>query len=84
MIDCDTQVSQRILDLGALEKAHATVDPVRHATLDQALLEAITRKEIDPDDAFRYANDKKKFTRFVTNTGIVPQLEATGIGNMSQ
>jgi twitching motility protein PilT len=52
--------------------------------LDQALLEAITRKEIDPDDAFRYANDKKKFTRFVTDTDIVPQLEATGIGNMAQ
>jgi twitching motility protein PilT len=43
--------------------------------MDQALLDAIQRKEIDPDDAFRYANDKKKFHRFVTNTELVPALE---------
>jgi twitching motility protein PilT len=46
--------------------------------LDQALLEAINRKEIDPDDAYRYANDKRKFTRFVTDTDIVPTIDTGG------
>jgi len=46
--------------------------------LDQALLEAIQRKEIDPDDAIRFANDKRKFTRFVTDTGMLPTLDAGG------
>ncbi len=43
--------------------------------MDQALLDAIQAKEIDPDDAIRYATDKKKFQRFVTDTELVPTLE---------
>ena len=43
--------------------------------LDQALLEAIQAKEIDPDDAIRFANDKKKFQRFVTDTDLVPIID---------
>ncbi len=43
--------------------------------MDTALLEAIEAKEIDPDDAFRFANDKRKFSRFVTDTSLVPVLE---------
>ena len=50
--------------------------------LDQALLEAIRKKEIDPDDAFRFANEKKKFTRFVTDTDIVPTIDAGGNENL--
>jgi twitching motility protein PilT len=46
--------------------------------MDQALMDAIHAKEIDPDDAFRHANDKKKFTRFVTDTGILPTLDTGG------
>ena len=46
--------------------------------MDQALLEAIHAKQIDPDDAYRLANDKKKFQRFVTSTDIVPMLELSG------
>ena len=42
--------------------------------LDQALLEAINQKEVDPDDAFRFANEKRKFARFVTDTSLVPTL----------
>ena len=49
--------------------------------LDQALLDAINRKEIDPDDAFRYANDKRKFHRFVTDTEMLPTVEA-GAGGL--
>lgn len=44
--------------------------------MDQALLAAINNKEIDPDDAFRYASDKKKFQRFVTDTSILPVLDS--------
>ena len=44
-------------------------------TMDSALLEAINNKEIDPDDAIRHANDKKKFTRYVTDTNLVPILD---------
>ena len=43
--------------------------------MDMALLDAIEAKQIDPDDAFRFANDKKKFQRFVTDTSLVPVLE---------
>jgi twitching motility protein PilT len=43
--------------------------------MDQALLDAVKAKEIDPDDTYRYAIDKKKFTRFVTDTGILPKLD---------
>ena len=46
--------------------------------MDQALLDAIQRKEIDPDDAYRFANDKRKFHRFVTDTDMVPALEMGG------
>ncbi|MEO0364321.1 MAG: PilT/PilU family type 4a pilus ATPase [Pseudomonadota bacterium] len=48
-------------------------------TLDMALLDGINKSEIDPDDAYRYANDKRKFQRFVTNTDVLPRLDiATG------
>ena len=43
--------------------------------LDMALMEAIEANEIDPDDAFRFANDKKNFQRFVTDSNILPTLD---------
>ena len=43
--------------------------------MDQALMEAIQRREIDPDDAYRFATDKKQFARFVTDTGVLPKLD---------
>jgi len=43
--------------------------------MDQALLEAIQRREIDPDDAYRFTTDKKQFARFVTDTGVLPKLD---------
>jgi twitching motility protein PilT len=45
--------------------------------LDQVLLEAIQEKEIDPDDAIRYANDKKKFQRYITDTDLVPIIDTS-------
>jgi len=43
--------------------------------MDQALLEAIQRREIDPDDAYRFTTDKKQFARYVTDTGMLPKLD---------
>ena len=43
--------------------------------MDQALLEAIEASSVDPDDAARYALDKKKFRRFITDSSIVPTLD---------
>ncbi len=49
--------------------------------MDSALLEAINNKEIDPDDAIRFATEKKKFQRFVTDTEMFPALD---IGDQSK
>jgi twitching motility protein PilT len=43
--------------------------------MDSALLAAINDKAIDPDDAIRFASDKRKFQRYVTDTDLVPILE---------
>jgi twitching motility protein PilT len=46
--------------------------------MDAALLTAIQKKEIDPDDAIRFATDKKKFQRFITDTDVVPMIDLGG------
>lgn len=46
--------------------------------MDQALLDAIHAKQIDADDAIRFAADKKKFQRFVTDTEMVQVLAGGG------
>lgn len=38
---------------------------------DQALLEAVTAKEVDPDHAYLFANDKKLFQKYVTDPGLI-------------
>ena len=43
--------------------------------MDQTLLDAINAGEIDPDDAMRFANDKSKFQRYVTDSRLVPALD---------
>jgi twitching motility protein PilT len=43
--------------------------------LDQALLAAVTAKEVDPDDAYNYASDKRLFQKFVTDTSMLPKLD---------
>ncbi|MDH3978512.1 MAG: PilT/PilU family type 4a pilus ATPase [Gammaproteobacteria bacterium] len=47
-------------------------------TMDSALLEAIQSKQIDPDDAYRYATDKNAFQKFVTDTSLLPQVDMPG------
>ncbi|HEV2443664.1 MAG TPA: PilT/PilU family type 4a pilus ATPase [Steroidobacteraceae bacterium] len=44
--------------------------------LDQALLAAISAREIDPDDAYAYAMDKRPFQKYVTDTSMLPKVEA--------
>ncbi|MEO7774676.1 MAG: PilT/PilU family type 4a pilus ATPase [Steroidobacteraceae bacterium] len=45
--------------------------------LDQALLAALTAKEIDPDDAYAYSHDKRAFQKFVTDTSLLPKMSLT-------
>jgi twitching motility protein PilT len=41
--------------------------------LDQALLAAINAKEVDPEQAYMYATDKRQFQRFVPDfAGVMP------------
>jgi twitching motility protein PilT len=47
--------------------------------MDQALLDALNAKEIDPDDAYRFAVEKQKFERFVTDTTILPELSSAEV-----
>jgi twitching motility protein PilT len=43
---------------------------------DQALLQALNAREIDPDDAYVYATDKRLFQKFVTDTSILPRIDS--------
>jgi twitching motility protein PilT len=44
---------------------------------DQALVQALNAREIDPDDAYVYATDKRLFQKFVTDTSILPRMDST-------
>jgi len=46
--------------------------------LDQALMENLERELIDPDDAYRFAHDKKLFQRFVTDPTLLPKVDLAG------
>jgi twitching motility protein PilT len=46
--------------------------------MDQALLDGLQKKELDPDDAFRCANDKRPFQRFVTDPNLLPRVNLVG------
>jgi carbamoylphosphate synthase large subunit len=48
--------------------------------MDQALLDAINAKVIDADDAYRFASDRKKFERFVTDTTVLAPETQIGTG----
>jgi twitching motility protein PilT len=43
--------------------------------LDQALITAVQNKEIDPDDAFTYATEKRMLQKFVTDTTLLARIE---------
>src|SRR6187431_2711615 len=46
-------------------------------TLDQALLAGIQGREIDPEDAFTYAVDKRPFTRYIADGTVVLKDDVT-------
>jgi twitching motility protein PilT len=46
--------------------------------MDQSLLAAIAAREVDPDDAYVYASEKKAFQKFVTDTSMLPKVDLTG------
>jgi len=43
---------------------------------DQALLAAVQAREIDPDEAYSLATEKRLLQKFVTDTSMLPKLEA--------
>ncbi len=45
--------------------------------LDQALLNAVQAREVDPEDAFVYALDKRPFTRFVADGTAILKADVT-------
>jgi twitching motility protein PilT len=48
--------------------------------LDQGLLAAVQAKEVDPDHAYSFANDKRVLQKFVTDTSLMPKLDAPMAG----
>ena len=46
-------------------------------TLDQALLAAVQSREVDPEDAFSYAIDKKPFARYVPEGTAILKADVT-------
>jgi twitching motility protein PilT len=46
--------------------------------MDQSLMTAITAREVDPDDAYVYASEKKSFQKYVTDTSMLPKVDLTG------
>jgi twitching motility protein PilT len=47
--------------------------------MDQALLAAVQAKEIDPDNAYAFASDKRVLQKFVTDTSLMPKLDPSAI-----
>ena len=43
--------------------------------MDQALLRAIKAKDVDPDDAYALASDKRLFSKFVTDSSVLPKFD---------
>ena len=46
--------------------------------MDMALLAAIQAKEVDPEQAYSYATDKRQFQRYVTDVSSAIPIESTG------
>ena len=43
--------------------------------LDQALLAAVTNREVDPEHAYGYASDKRPFQKYVSDAGLLPKID---------
>jgi len=82
---CETlMMTKAIAKLIQLEQTHQIPAQIQMgrdlgmASLDQGLLAAIAAREIDPDDAYHYALDKKPFQKYVTDTSMLPKVDITG------
>ena len=49
--------------------------------MDQALVAAVQAKEVDPDHAYSFANDKCMLQKFVTDTSVMPKLDPPMAGS---
>jgi twitching motility protein PilT len=47
---------------------------------DQALQQALHERQIDPDDAYNYAADKRVFQKYVTDTSMLPRMDTSSTG----
>jgi twitching motility protein PilT len=64
-----TPAIANLLTLGKIFQIPSLIETGRNRgmqLMDQALLEAVHAKQIDSEDAYQYANDKRKFQQFVT------------------
>ena len=43
--------------------------------LDQALLQGLANRELDPEDAVAYASEKRLFQKYIADTSLLPKLE---------
>jgi twitching motility protein PilT len=48
--------------------------------MDQALLQGLAARELEPEDAVSYASDKRAFAKYVTDTTMLPKLDAAAGG----
>jgi twitching motility protein PilT len=46
-------------------------------TMDQSLLAALQARQVDPEDAFIYASDKRPFTRYVPDGTTILKSDVT-------
>ena len=82
---CETLVMTRaIAKLIQTDQTHQVPNQIQTGKdlgmqlMDQALLDSLSRREIDPDDAVTYAANRQPFQRYVTDTTLMPKLEVTG------
>lgn len=76
----NTPAIANLIHSGKVHQIPSSIQTGRQAgmqLMDQALLEALRKREIDPDDAYLHATDKKQFQRFVTNPELLPPVDLT-------
>jgi twitching motility protein PilT len=46
--------------------------------MDQALLAALANRDVDIEDALSYAQDKRAFQKYMSDSVMLPKLDAAG------
>ena len=70
-------ISKMVMD-DRVHLIHAQIQTGRSqgmVLMDQSLLEAVRAREIDPDDAYQFALEKKPFEPYVTDSSLLPAME---------